>query len=139
MDHQPPENMMLSEAMAQLAATEKFCRQLFLLTSLQDGQPCWEPPVDLLETDGDLLVYVVLPGAKADEIDVRIRNGELIIRGRREPPPELCHATVIRLELPFGRFERRIPIPPGTYAVKRQTVRGYLLIRLSKSGEGETA
>ncbi len=130
---------MLSEAMARLAATEKFCRQLFLLSSLQDGQPCWEPPVDLLETDSELLVYLVLPGAKADEVDVHVGNGELIIRGRREPPAELCNATVIRLELPFGRFERRIAIPPGTYAIKRQTVRGHLLIRLCKTEGGALA
>jgi HSP20 family molecular chaperone IbpA len=49
-------------------------------------------------------------------------------------PAELRNAIIHRLELPQGRFERRVPLPAGRYtAVRRSASDGYLLIVLEKS------
>jgi len=58
----------------------------------------------------------------------------LVIAGQRAVPPELRTAVIHRLELPQGRFERRVPLPPGRYAdVRRSEAHGCLVISLAKA------
>jgi HSP20 family protein len=48
--------------------------------------------------------------------------------------PALRTAEIHRLELPHGRFERRIPLPAGRYeSVTRGSVHGCLLVTLQKA------
>jgi HSP20 family protein len=97
--------------------------------------PTWEPPVDVIETAAELLVLIALPGVDANAAEVVINGGELIVGGTRRLPASLRHARIHRMELPYGRFERRIPLPPGRYdAVEREAADGCLLIRLRKTG-----
>ena len=61
-------------------------------------------------------------------------NAVLVIAGQRAVPPELRTAVIHRLELPQGRFERRVPLPPGRYSdVRRSEAHGCLVISLSKA------
>ena len=63
-----------------------------------------------------------------------IHNGGLSIAGERVLPQELRTAIIHRLELPQGRFERHIPLPPGRYETPRSGVaNGCLVIRLAKA------
>ena len=62
-----------------------------------------------------------------------IDGGTLIVSGRRVLPAELRDARIHRLELPQGRFERRIALPAGRYAVSRFAANGCIGLRLSKS------
>ena len=56
-----------------------------------------------------------------------------LIAGERVLPQELRTATIHRLELPQGRFERHIQLPPGRYETPRSGVaNGLLVIRLAK-------
>ena len=48
-------------------------------------------------------------------------------------PVELRNARIHRLELPQGRFERRILLPTGRFAVSRFAVDGCVGLRLLKS------
>jgi HSP20 family protein len=45
----------------------------------------FEPRVDIVEVDDDMLLYVDLPGVKSEDVDVRFENRELQIRGRVTP------------------------------------------------------
>ena len=66
-----------------------------------------------------------------------IEDGVLVVRGQRVLPAELRTARIHRLELPQGRFERRLPLPVGRYeAVRRSTVHGCLLVTLHKAQGG---
>ncbi len=68
----------------------------------------WEPPTDVLETQDALSPAAALPGADPRARSrLAIHNGALLIAGERALPPELRTATIHRLELPQGRFERR--------------------------------
>jgi HSP20 family protein len=50
-------------------------------------------------------------------------------------PPEMQTAIIHRLELPQGRFERRVRLPAGRYsAVQRSACDGCLVITLQKAG-----
>ena len=58
----------------------------------------------------------------------------LIVSGRRVLPPELRSAVIHRLELPQGRFERRLQLPAGRYAVRQFVKNGCLVFSLTKAG-----
>ncbi len=53
------------------------------------GQPAWEPPVDILETEFEVLVLVALPGVDTDDAQAVIEDGDLVIAGTRDLPAEL--------------------------------------------------
>lgn len=96
--------------------------------------PSWEPPVDILETEHEVLVLVALPGVKPEGIEAAIEDGVLVLAGLRILPPQLRTATIHRLEIPQGRFERRVRLPAGHYSdVRRSTVDGCLVISLQKA------
>ena len=125
---------MLSEAIETLTRAERMHRQFFQLQrSGGSREPCWEPPIDMLETEHEVLVLVALPGVDPDQVEAAIDDGTLVVAGRRVLPPELRQAVIHRLELPQGRFERRIPLPAGRYTVRRFGANGYLVFSLAKS------
>lgn len=125
-------NWMWSEALQMLAQAERLHRQMFRPARADAG--CWEPPVDVIETGGQVLILAALPGVDPDKVEARIEDGVLRISGVRVLPPELRTAVIHRLELPQGRFERAVPLPPGRYsAVGMQAANGCLLVTLQKS------
>lgn len=126
---------MWSEAVEMLARAERMHRELFRPGPSEKQQPVWEPPVDILETDREVLVLVALPGVDIDHAQAVIEDGDLVIAGTRVLPPELRTATIHRLELPQGRFHRRLRLPAGRYSgVRRTAAAGYLVITLQKAG-----
>ena len=127
-----PTDWMWSRALAMLDQAERMQRQMF--TPVRQAQAAWAPPVDVLETEREVLVLVALPGVEFDEVKALINQDELLISGCRTYPSEMRNATIHRLELPQGRFERRIRLPAGRYsAVHRSESNGCLLITLQKS------
>ena len=124
---------MWSEACEMLARAERMHRDLFRPTGTRARQPSWEPPVDILETDLEVLALVALPGVNPDNVEAAIEDGELVIAGTRTYPPALRTAIIHRLELPQGRFYRRLHLPAGRYSgVRRAVVDGCLVITLQK-------
>ena len=128
---------MWSEACEMLTRAERMHREVFRPTGLQARQPAWEPPVDILETENEVLVLVALPGVDVDNAQAAIEDGDLVIVGNRVLPEELRTATIHRLELPQGRFYRRLRLPAGRYnGVRRSAASGYLVVTLQKAGAG---
>ena len=128
-----PRDWMWSDALHMLAQADRLHRQMFRPQASTQGAN-WEPPVDMLETDDEVLILAALPGVDAQQVQAVIENGVLVIAGVRVLPDELRTATIHRLELPQGRFERRIALPAGRYdKVRRTSVNGCLVISLSKA------
>ncbi len=126
---------MWSDALAMLERAERMHRQFFEPAPGARQRAVWEPPVDVLETDQDVLIFTALPGVAPDAVEAAIEGGTLVISGTRTLPAELRTAIIHRLELPQGCFERRVPLPPGRYdAVKRQVANGTLIVSLRKAG-----
>jgi HSP20 family protein len=132
MSKKDPVNWMLSEAIDSLARAQRLRQQFFSLQSTA-GAASWEPPIDVLETDDEILILVALPGVDPDQVEAVIDSGTLVVSGQRLLPAELRNARIHRLELPQGRFERRIVLPVGRYAVSRFAINGCVGLRLSKS------
>lgn len=114
-----------------LREADRMHRQFFTL-SRGHGGPCWEPPIDIVEDDHALVVRVALPGVAAQDIEVRTDGARLsVVGGRRLPAGR--DATIHRLEIPYGRFERVIDLPPGRYEIlTRDHADGCLILALRR-------
>ena len=134
MDDDFPRNWMWSEACEMLVRAERLQRQFFEPRHDARRVPQWEPPVDVLETPHEVLVFVALPGVNPDRVQIVIEGTALILSGTRQLPRELAPAVIHRLELPQGQFRRRIVLPSGRYTgARRSSVDGCLVITLSKA------
>jgi HSP20 family molecular chaperone IbpA len=130
-----PNSWMWSEACDMLARAERMNREFFRPARTRSRQPAWEPPIDVLETDRTVLVLVALPGVSPERVEAAIDGSDLVVTGARMLPQELRTAVIHRLELPQGRFERRVRLPAGHYAaVHRAMVDGCLMVTLEKAG-----
>jgi len=125
---------MWAGALDMLARTERLHRQMFQPAGASARKPHWEPPVDMFETENEVLVLAALPGVADAQVQAFIEGACLIIVGERVYPEAVKTAVIHRMELPQGRFERRVPLPPGRYGkITRQTQNGCLLISLRKA------
>jgi HSP20 family protein len=131
MSTKDPINWMPSNAIETLARAERLHQQFLNLRPT--SEPSWEPPIDVLETDREVLILIALPGVDPDEVIAVIDKGMLVVSGHRVLPSELRNARILRLELPQGRFERRIPLPLGRYIISRFAANGCVGLRLTKS------
>jgi HSP20 family molecular chaperone IbpA len=130
-----PNSWMWSEACDMLARAERLHREFFQPVRSGSRTPSWEPPVDMIETERDVLVLVALPGVDPDRVEAAIDGTDLVVAGSRVLPAELRTAVIHRLELPQGRFERRVRLPAGRYAAVRLAMsHGCVLITLEKLG-----
>ena len=115
-----------------LARAERLHRQLFRPAASR-SRACWEPPVDVLETDAEVVVIAALPGVGKGSLQVLIEDAGLVIAGERASPDELRTALIHRLELPQGRFERRVSLPAGRYGqIRHRIANGLLVVTLRK-------
>ena len=129
-----PIDWMLSDAFETLARAERMHQQFLKLRPWAGAEePSWEPPIDVLETDREVLILIALPGVDPDEVEAAIEGDALVVSGRRVLPTELRNARIHRLELPQGRFERRIALPLGRYTITRFATYGCVGLRLAKS------
>ena len=133
-----PHDWMWADAVAMLSRAERMQDQFFRPRSSAPREsaraPVWSPPVDVIETETVVLIVIALPGVPLDAVEARLEDGALVVSGRRTLPAELGTAVIHRMELPQGRFERRIAIPTGRYdSVRRAAGDGCLLISLHKA------
>lgn len=94
---------MWGEALALLDRAERLQRQFF--------PEAWEPPVDVIETASALRVQVALPGVAPEAIAVGIEPAAITVSAIRAFPACERGARIHRLEIPYGRFARRIALP----------------------------
>jgi HSP20 family protein len=93
----------------------------------------WQPPIDVFETADALQILAALPGVEAQNIDVAIERDILIIAGIRHLPAIARGAAILRLEIPYGRFERQVQLPSGRFEFGRSEItNGCLFITLTK-------
>ena len=108
-------------------------RQFFRFGQAVAAEPRWEPPIDILAYGNEVHVAVALPGVAADHIEVRTDSGLLIVDATRALPVTSRATAVHRLEIPYGRFERRIALPEGRYQLLEQAyTNGCLFLRLAQ-------
>ena len=102
---------MWAGALGALARAEQLHRQFFQPSASQPRQARWEPPVDVLETDNEVLVIAALPGVVASEVQVIIDGPFLIIAGERRILDALRTAAIHRMECPRDGSSAASPCP----------------------------
>jgi HSP20 family protein len=73
----------------------------------------WTPPLDVWETEGELVYAFDLPGIPEEQIAVDLEDNTLTISGSRERT-EMEEGRFFRYERPFGAFTRSVALPEGT-------------------------
>lgn len=130
-----PGNWMFGEALELLRRAEQLQTQFFRFGS---GGARWEPPVDVYEDEREIRVLVALPGVNPNHVEVLVENDVLVIHGVRPLPEASQAATIRRLEIPHGRFERRIAMPQGEFRLSAKHLEnGCLLVRLARAERKE--
>jgi len=100
----------------------------------------WEPAVDVCEDDEAYYVIVDVAGVDKDDLEVEYHpNGLLVVRGVRRPPLMGSGVQYLVLEIPYGSFERRIPLPSAINAdgITAEHRSGLLQIRIPKKVPSE--
>jgi len=135
MSSRDPTDWMWAQACDFIAQAERMHRQFFRLAASPRTQAVWEPPVDMFEDEREIVVVVALPGVSAERVEVTSEPGALVVRAESPLPFAGSRRVVRRLEIPYGWFERRIPLPEVRLeAGTRELANGCLILRLRKSG-----
>ncbi len=81
------------------------------LMSEPRGSRPWSPPVDILETEDALTVKADLPDVKIEDIDIRVENQTLTIKGHRKFEKDETVKGYHRIERGYGEFVRSFAVP----------------------------
>jgi len=131
MTFRDPGTGLLADALELLREADRVHRRFFTMP-IGQPVPAFEPPVDIVERRGALLIRVALPGVLAASVEVATDGVRIHVVGVRKldaGPGDTIH----RLEIPHGRFERRIELPAGRFELAgRELQDGCLLLHLRR-------
>ena len=130
------EMMTLREAMDRLF-NDAFTRPFSLM---REGGSGWSaPPIDMYQTDKEVVVKAALPGVRADEVQINVNGDMLTIRGETKHEQEQKDQSWHIRERGWGTFERSITLPTGVVAdrAKADFENGVLTITLPKSEQAK--
>jgi HSP20 family protein len=99
----------------------------------------WAPAVDIYETENELVIKADLPDVAEKDIDVRIENNMLTIRGERKFEESVKEDNYLRVERAYGSFSRSFSLPNtvNTEAIQASYKDGVLKIELPKRAESK--
>ncbi len=97
----------------------------------------WIPAMDLVETEGDLVLRADLPGLNRDDIEIEVKDNALTVSGERKADHEEKGEGFYRVERAFGSFSRSLDLPRGIEpgAVRARFDKGVLEVRIPKPEE----
>jgi HSP20 family protein len=122
---------------------DQFKDQVYRLMSdmFKDAKPLgyqpdqsFSPPMDIYETEENLVVVMEIAGMKAEDIHVIFDKNTLSIWGSRSEPSSPPKTRLHQMEIDYGRFQRtlRIPFPLRSDDFKATYRLGFLVITVPK-------
>src|SRR5262245_42912256 len=84
----------------------------------QESLQGWAPPVDIYETEKEIVLKADLPDVKAEEVDIRVENNVLTLRGERSFEKDVKDENYHRVERQYGSFSRTFSLPATVDADK---------------------
>jgi HSP20 family protein len=99
----------------------------------------WAPPVDIYETENDIVVKAELPGIEPKDVDVKVEDNTLYLKGERKFEKETKEDNYHRVERSYGAFARSFSLPNSinTDKVKAEFRDGLLTLTLPKREEAK--
>lgn len=94
----------------------------------------WIPPVDVSETDDEILIRAEIPGIAARDLEITITGNILTISGKKEEKEEMEQEDFYRCERRFGAFRRVIELPETADSdrVQADSDNGVISVRVAK-------
>ena len=99
------------------------------------------PAVDIAETDKAYEITAELPGIDEKNVEVKVANGVLTIKGEKQEEKEEKNKDYYMRERSFGSFQRSFSVPEGVDGDKIEASfkKGVLSVTLPKSTEAQKA
>ncbi len=94
----------------------------------------WTPSIDIFESENDVVLKADLPGIKLEDIDIRLENGNLTLKGERKFEKPETGKGYHRLERGYGAFARVFTLPDSLddARVKADYKNGVLSVTIPK-------
>jgi HSP20 family protein len=111
----------------------------FERTEGESNLTAWAPAVDISENEHELVVKADLPGVDAKDLDIRVENNVLTIRGERKFEKKVNEDNYLRVERAYGSFSRSFALantvnPEG---IKAEYQNGVLTLAIPKREEAK--
>jgi HSP20 family protein len=99
----------------------------------------WAPAVDIFETEQNLIVKADLPDIKPEELDIRVENNILTIRGERKFEKKVNENNYLRVERSYGSFSRSFSLSNtvNTESIQADYKNGVLTLSIAKREEAK--
>jgi HSP20 family protein len=99
----------------------------------------WAPAVDIYETDHDVVMKAELPGIDPKDVEVRVEDGTLYLKGERKFQNEIKKENYHRVERSYGSFTRSFTLPNSVDAdkAKAEYKNGVLTLTMPKKEEAK--
>ena len=99
----------------------------------------WAPAVDIYEHEGNIVLKAELPGVEPKDVDIRLENNVLSLRGERRFDSEVKQENYHRVERAYGAFSRSFSLPTTVEVSKiaAEYRDGVLTLRLPKAEEAK--
>jgi HSP20 family protein len=97
----------------------------------------WAPAVDIYEHEGNIVLTAELPGVDPKDVDIRLENNVLTLRGERKWSKDVDRENYHRVERSYGSFTRSFTLPNvvDTEKIKADFKDGMLRLTLPKREE----
>lgn len=134
------------EPFRDLVSTHDHFNQLFNETfarafgNQQEVSPrAWVPPVDIGETEDSLVLKAELPGIKPDDVEIRVEDNTLYLKGERKFEKEVKEENLHQVERSYGTFSRSFALPSSIDSdkVKAEYQNGVLTLTMPKREEAK--
>jgi HSP20 family protein len=125
---------MWGEALSLMDQADRLQRQFFR----QAATACtWEPPVDVTETPDGFCIHMALPGVAPGAVNIELEHDAVSVTALRGFPECGAGTRVHRVEIPYGRFERRVGLPMHAIDLTERSLKdGVLTLTFSKKRSG---
>jgi HSP20 family protein len=99
----------------------------------------WAPEVDIYETENELVVKADLPDVNPQDLDIRVENNILTIRGERKFDKKVNEDNYLRIERSYGSFSRSFSLTNSvkSEAIKADYQNGVLTLSIPKREEAK--
>jgi HSP20 family protein len=99
----------------------------------------WAPSVDIYETEHELVVKADLPEVDIKDLDIRVENNILTIRGERKFEKKVNEENYLRVERAYGSFARSFTLANtvNSEAIKADYQNGVLTLSIPKREEAK--
>ncbi len=101
------------------------------------GKASWYPPVDIYETEGDIVLKAEIPGVDQKDMEIKVEDDTLILRGEKKVERDTKTENFLRAERAYGAFQRSFALPQTVDRenIKASLKKGVLTLILPKKEE----